>query len=291
MTRNLTSLKTLTLEGNQLTRNFLDDAAVSPSAFAALESVGELRLDGNRLRSVPRDLPTSVQVLGVSNNLIEEVTKETLSASLESLDLSHNHLALIPAGLPRSLQNLSILHNALSHIPAFSFRHLRPGLRSLRLSHNALGDAGVSHVAFVGTYRSLTELHLDHNGLTAVPRIVRQFKKLQDLRLDGNHIRTVKKWALCPPRNAGSSLSSLRLENNLLENNLRLPAGAFSCLPDPRGLVLLPQRSRAEGDILRRLKMKAEGGEEGGRGGAGVEEKEEEEEEEEIRKGKTSRRR
>ncbi|KAG7250260.1 hypothetical protein CRUP_015786, partial [Coryphaenoides rupestris] len=114
--------------------------------------------------------------------------------SLESLDLSHNHLALIPAGLPRSLQNLSILHNALSHIPAFSFRHLRPGLRSLRLSHNALGDAGVSHVAFVGTYRSLTELHLDHNGLTAVPRIVRQFKNLQDLRLDGNHIRS----SLCP---------------------------------------------------------------------------------------------
>jgi len=103
--------------------------------------------------------------------------------------LSHNHLALIPAGLPRSLQNLSVLHNALSHIPAFSFRHLRPGLRSLRLSHNALGDAGVSHVSFVGTYRSLAELHLDHNGLTAVPRIVRQFKTLQDLRLDGNHIR------------------------------------------------------------------------------------------------------
>ena len=77
----------------------------------------------------------------------------------------------------------------MAHIPAFSLRHLRPGLRTLRLSHNALGDRGVAHVSFVGAYRSLTELHLDDNGLTAVPLCVRQFKNLQALRLDGNHIR------------------------------------------------------------------------------------------------------
>ncbi|XP_059904406.1 extracellular matrix protein 2-like [Gadus macrocephalus] len=307
---NLTSLRRLILDGNQITRvpavlppslvelkmnrnalnalephsftglgnlvslelrdNSLDDSTVSPSAFEALESVQELYLDGNRLHSIPWGLPNTVQVLGLSNNLLEGVSTEALSGcmhlkkldlsrnqlrdeaiaskawikltALESLDLSFNHLGSIPENLPRSLLHLTIQHNTLRHIPGFSFRHLRPGLRTLRLSHNALGDKGVAHVSFVGAYRSLTELHLDDNGLTVVPLSIRQFKNLQALRLDGNHIRTVKRWALCPPRNAGSSLTSLHLENNLLRGD-RLPPRAFSCLPDPQGLVLQPQRA------------------------------------------------
>lgn len=91
--------------------------------------------------------------------------------------------------LPRPLRKLILQHNNISHIPSFTFRHLRPGLQSLHLSHNALGNDGMARVSFVGTYRSLGELLLDNNRLGEVPRCVRQFKNLQVLRLDNNQIR------------------------------------------------------------------------------------------------------
>lgn len=105
------------------------------------------------------------------------------------MDLSYNRLTSVLTNLPRPLRNLSLRHNNISRIPAFTFRHLRPGLQSLHLSHNALRSEGVDKSSFVGTYRSLEELSLDNNGLAAVPGCVRQFKNLQVLRLDNNHIR------------------------------------------------------------------------------------------------------
>lgn len=109
--------------------------------------------------------------------------------SLESLDLSYNQFTSVPMDLPRQLRKLILQHNNIHNIPAFAFRHLQPGLQSLQLSHNALNNEGVEHVSFVGTYRSLGELLLDNNVLEDVPGCVRQFKNLQVLRLDNNHVR------------------------------------------------------------------------------------------------------
>ena len=108
---------------------------------------------------------------------------------MEALDLSHNHFTSVPMYLPRPLRKLTLQHNNISHIPAFTFRHLRPGLQSLHLSHNALSNKGVVQFAFVGSYLSLSELLLDNNLLGEVPRCIRQFKNLQVLRLDNNQIR------------------------------------------------------------------------------------------------------
>lgn len=91
--------------------------------------------------------------------------------------------------LPRPLRSLTLQHNRISRIPAFVFRRLQPGLRSLNLSHNALRNEGIEQVSFVGTYRSLAELLLDNNQLWEVPVRVRQLKNLQVLRLDSNQIR------------------------------------------------------------------------------------------------------
>lgn len=53
--------------------------------------------------------------------------------------------------------------------------------------------------------------------------------------------RVLKKWGVCHPRNSGSTLASLHLENNLLEVE-RIPPDAFTCLSDAQGLVLYPQQ-------------------------------------------------
>ncbi|KAM7411805.1 hypothetical protein PAMA_021671 [Pampus argenteus] len=301
---NLTFLRRLNLDGNQLTRvptlppsleelkinnnklssftphcfkglmnllnlelgeNTLHEGNISPLAFRPLEKLLDLQLDNNHFRSLPQGLPPSLQELDMNGNLIEEVTEEALRGcvhlrvldlshnrlheqgiahrawsrlkALEAFDLSYNQFTSVPMNLPRSLRKLTLQHNNISHIPAFVFRHLRPGLQILRLSHNALSDAGIERVSFVGTYRSLGELLLDNNRLEEVPRSVRQFKNLQVLRLDNNQIRLVRQWGVCHPRNSGSTLTSVHLENNLLEVE-RIPPNAFSCLVDARGLVL-----------------------------------------------------
>lgn len=105
------------------------------------------------------------------------------------MDLSSNQFTSVPTNLPRRLRKLTLRHNNILHVPAFSFRHLRPGLQSLQLSHNLLSDGSADRASFVGTYRSMGELLLDNNRLEEVPPFIRQFKSLKMLRLDNNHIR------------------------------------------------------------------------------------------------------
>ncbi|XP_030277995.1 extracellular matrix protein 2 [Sparus aurata] len=260
----LTNLLNLELE-----ENLLHEGSVSPQAFRPLERLVELQLDKNHFRSIPLGLPPSLQDLEMNENLIEEATEEALRGcvhlrvldlshnllhehsigkqawtrlkSLEALDLSYNQFISMPLYLPRHLRKLTLQHNNISHIPSFVFRHVRPGLQTLQLSHNALSNEGLERFSFVGTYRSLHELLLDNNHLRDVPRCVRQFKNLKVLRLDNNQIRVLRKWGVCHPRNSGSTLASLRLENNLLEVE-RIPPDAFTCLSDAQGLVLYPQQ-------------------------------------------------
>lgn len=56
--------------------------------------------------------------------------------------------------------------------------------------------------------------------------------------------RTLRRWSICHPRNSGSTLAAVHLENNRLEAD-RIPADTFSCLIDAQGLVLYPQQGRS----------------------------------------------
>uniref|UniRef100_A0A3P9JRB3 Si:dkey-32e6.6 n=1 Tax=Oryzias latipes TaxID=8090 RepID=A0A3P9JRB3_ORYLA len=251
----------------ELQDNILHEGSVSPAAFSPLQGLLYLHLDRNHFSSIPRGLPASLQVLKIKKNQIYEVRGEPLRdcihlkeldlshnhiyeqaiasdawirlKSLEALDLSHNQLTSIPVNLPRPLRKLNLQHNRISQLPAYPFRHLKPGLQALHLSHNTLKDNGIGRRAFVGTYRSLKELLLDNNYLEEVPPCIRQFKNLQMLRLDNNKIRLMRPWGVCHPRNSGS-LASVHLENNLLEVET-LPPKAFSCVIDAKGLILYPQ--------------------------------------------------
>lgn len=56
--------------------------------------------------------------------------------------------------------------------------------------------------------------------------------------------RTLKRWGICHPSNAGFALAALHLENNHLQAE-KIPADAFSCLIDAQGLVLHPQQGQS----------------------------------------------
>ncbi|XP_029689044.1 extracellular matrix protein 2 [Takifugu rubripes] len=256
----------------ELVGNALHESTVSPLAFRPAEKLLSLHVDKNHFTSIPLGLPRSLQTLKMSGNMIDRVTEEALKGcshlklldlshnqlhdqsvpastwshlkSLEALDLSSNQFTSVPTNLPRRLRKLTLRHNDILHVPAFSFRHLRPGLQSLQLSHNHLSDGSAGRASFVGMYRSMSELLLDNNRLEEVPPFIRQFKSLKMLRLDNNHIRAVRRWGICHPRNSGSMLAAVHLENNRLQVD-RIPADTFSCLIDAQGLVLYPQQGQS----------------------------------------------
>uniref|UniRef100_A0A8C5XPU4 Podocan like 1 n=1 Tax=Microcebus murinus TaxID=30608 RepID=A0A8C5XPU4_MICMU len=168
----LSSLRTLNLHNNRISSEG--------------EAVATLSLSSNRLRYLPPSLP---------NNLISKVPRGALShqtqlrelylqhnqltdngldattfsklRSLEYLDLSHNQLATVPAGLPRTLAVLHLGRNRIRRVEAGRLRGAR-ALRYLLLQHNALGSAGLPAGA-LRPLRGLHTLHLYGNGLDRVP--------------------------------------------------------------------------------------------------------------------------
>ncbi|XP_059943475.1 extracellular matrix protein 2-like [Mesoplodon densirostris] len=267
--RGLGQLLTLEVEGNRL-----HDGNISPLAFQPLRSLLYLRLDRNRLRTIPPGLPASLQELHLGTNVIEEVTEGTLNRSrslsvlvlsnnrlqedrlaprawidlpkLEALDLSYNRLVHVPSFLPRGLRRLTLHHNRIERIPGYVFAHMKPGLEVLHLSHNSLHEDGIHGVSFLGLQASLAELLLDHNQLQAVPQGLLGLRALQVLHLSHNKIRHVPLNSICDTRVAqDSNLTSTHLENNLIDRR-RIPPTTFSCIRAYHSVVLQPQQGEGE---------------------------------------------
>ncbi|XP_059397519.1 extracellular matrix protein 2-like [Carassius carassius] len=263
--KGLSNLKVLELAGNILYRG-----SIEPFAFKPLKALKFLRLDKNRFSAIPADLPPSIEVLRLQDNQIVEVQDRLLDKcvhlkvldlshnllkensfypeawinlpKLETLDLSHNQMAVVPSDLPRALRKLSLQHNHIHYIPPYSLSHLRPGLQSLRLSHNLLEEHGVLGKSFRGVYQTLVELHLDNNRLERVPHNMCHFKNLKLLHLDHNRISSVPVKSICKFKGTEESpLSTVHLEYNYI-NVKKIPRAAFSCIQDSSGIILEPQR-------------------------------------------------
>ncbi|XP_036388810.1 extracellular matrix protein 2-like isoform X2 [Megalops cyprinoides] len=267
--KGLSRLLRLELEDNRL-----QEEGISSLAFRPLRKLLFLKLDDNKLRTIPIGLPLSLQELHLSENKLEAVQEGVLNQTtklkqldlshnrirddhivpralmqlqkLEVLDLSHNKLVRVPPLLPPTLRQLSLHWNQIDRVVGNVFGHLRPGLQVLRLSHNHLRDDGVTAFSFLGLYRSLVTLHLDHNQLQSIPPSLPRFKVLQLLRLDHNLIRYIPQNAFCNVRvNKDSPLVSLHLEDNIINHHL-IPATAFSCVRSPAGILLEPQSSKQQ---------------------------------------------
>uniref|UniRef100_A0A3B4D1N0 Uncharacterized protein n=1 Tax=Pygocentrus nattereri TaxID=42514 RepID=A0A3B4D1N0_PYGNA len=253
----------------ELTGNILYEGSVELWAFRPLKVLKHLKLDNNRFSSIPNGLPRSLEDLRMSHNQIVEVQDHVLNKSvhlrvldlshnllrensfypgawinlpkLEALDMSHNQLSVVPPYLPRVLRQLSLQHNHIRAIPHYTLSHLRPGLQSLRLSHNQLVEEGLLGKSFRGAYKTLVELLLDNNWLESLPENIRHFKHLQLLRLDHNRITSVPVKSVCKVRMTESSpLVALHLENNHI-NVKKIRRTALSCIRDRHGVILEPQ--------------------------------------------------
>ncbi|VFV38360.1 podocan-like protein 1-like [Lynx pardinus] len=243
----------------------LSNAGLPPDAFHGSEAVVILSLSSNRLSYLPPSLPPSLERLHLQNNLISKVPRGALSRQthlrelylqhnqltdsgldattfsklrhLEYLDLSHNRLASVPAGLPRTLAVLHLGRNRIRGVEAARLRGAR-GLRYLLLQHNQLGATGLPAGA-LRPLRGLHTLHLYGNGLDRVPLALP--RRLRALVLPHNHVTTLGARDL-----AGTpGLAELNLAYNRLVS-ARVHRRAFRPLRALRSLDLA-------GNLLTRL--------------------------------------
>ncbi|XP_041812089.1 extracellular matrix protein 2 isoform X2 [Chelmon rostratus] len=265
--QDLSSLVILELEGN-----LLSEGNVDPLAFAPLIQLSYLRLGRNHFRTVPQGLPMSLLELYLENNLIEEISETVFNQTqnlnvvslrhnrldetriapmawinhrnLESIDLSHNHLYLVPSYLPRSLVHLVLVGNNIERIPGYVFAHMDPGLEYLYLSYNKLDGEGIEPESFFGSYNSMVELCLDHNQLITVPSGINEMTNLHFLRLNNNKLRSIPDDGICDPNHSGdATLVALRLENNYIDPQKVSPT-AFSCVRSSSSVILKPQKTK-----------------------------------------------
>nr|KAF6481562.1 podocan like 1 [Molossus molossus] len=195
-----------------LHNNQLSNTGLPPDAFHGSEAVTTLSLSNNQLSYLPPSLPPSLERLHLQNNLISKVPRGALSRQthlrelhlqhnqltdsgldattfsklhrLEYLDLSHNQLAAVPAGLPRTLAVLHLGRNRIQQVEAARLRGAR-GLRYLLLQHNQLGAAGLPAGA-LRPLRGLHTLHIYGNGLEHVPLALP--RRLRSLVLPHNSV-------------------------------------------------------------------------------------------------------
>ncbi|XP_049895117.1 extracellular matrix protein 2 [Epinephelus moara] len=265
--QDLSSLVILELEGN-----LLSEGNVNPLAFAPLHQLSYLRLGRNHFRTIPQGLPPALLELYLENNLIEEISETVFNQThslniislrhnrldetriaplawinhrnLESIDLSHNDLYLVPSYLPRSLVHLVLVGNKIERIPGFVFAHMEPGLEYLYLSYNKLDGEAIEPESFFGTYQSMVELCLDHNQLVSVPSGINEMTNLHFLRLNDNKIRSISDEGICDPNYSGdSTLVAVRLENNYIDPQKVSPT-AFSCVRSSSSVVIKPQKTK-----------------------------------------------
>ncbi|OCT90905.1 hypothetical protein XELAEV_18019521mg [Xenopus laevis] len=161
------------------------------SAEKALEeavSTGVLSLSGRRMKGFPRsarnyDL-TDITRADLSKNRFSEMPSEMCQlVSLESLNLYHNCLRLVPPAIS-NLQVLTYLNISRNLLPSLPPSICRLPLTVLIASNNKLGSLPDE----IGTMTSLRQLDVSCNDLQTLPPHMGSLECLRDLNLRRNQL-------------------------------------------------------------------------------------------------------
>ncbi|XP_045145609.1 podocan-like protein 1 [Echinops telfairi] len=182
----LRGLQTLNLHNNLISS---EGEQPGPRAAPGFQHVGTAR--NNLIAKVPRGAlsrQTQLRELYLQHNRLTDsgldATTFSKLRSLEYLDLSHNQLVEVPAGLPRTLAVLHLGRNRIRRVEETRLQGAQ-GLRYLLLQHNQLGGTGLAPGA-LRPLRRLHTLHLYGNGLDRVPQALP--RRLRALVLPHNQV-------------------------------------------------------------------------------------------------------
>ncbi|XP_009880107.1 PREDICTED: reticulon-4 receptor-like 2 [Charadrius vociferus] len=157
--RNLSSLTTLSLEGNHI-------EAIGRDSLKDLETLYNLNLRKNRIWIIQNGAFTKLLRLGM-------------------LNLGHNFIADLPNQLFDGLIQLKTMHLEANRITAVdcTFRHLL-NLRNLYLNNNQISSISDSAFSYLN---KLHFLHLSKNNLSSLPiRLLAELPKLKYVFLSHN---------------------------------------------------------------------------------------------------------
>ncbi|XP_044077356.1 transforming growth factor beta activator LRRC32 isoform X2 [Siniperca chuatsi] len=124
------------------------------------------------LRSAPVNLPRGVQMLDLSRNQVQNLTRETLAyhTGFHHLNLHSNKIHFIQPGLFKDMTDLKVLDLSRNHLNVFSLSKINIGpltaVESLDLSSNGL-YTGMSDY-FLADSPSLANLSLNSNSITKI---------------------------------------------------------------------------------------------------------------------------
>ncbi|XP_029942528.1 transforming growth factor beta activator LRRC32 [Salarias fasciatus] len=204
------------------------------------------------LSAVPVPLPHGVQLLDLSRNRVQNLTRETLAfhTGLQHLDLHSNRIRFIQPGLFGTMSQLRVLDLSRNRLSVFAQSGQSVGalasVQSLDLSHNGL-FTGMSD-SFLADSPALQNLSLEGNSITRISRttfsgslalrrislrdnVVLEIEdgafdsldQLTDLDLSRNSISCITDFNLY-------SLERLNLSRNSVERFHSAPAGVFRLL-------------------------------------------------------------
>ncbi|XP_027024178.1 extracellular matrix protein 2 isoform X1 [Tachysurus fulvidraco] len=182
------------LQWLDLSKNKLDDTSLGLDVFRNLTKLRRLNLDGNNLTKIP-PLPPSLLELKINDNKLSGLTPHNFRglSQLLTLELEDNHFhdgnvspltfrplkkliylrlddndfRAIPSGLPSSLKELHLSDNRIEVVHA-GLLNKTVNLRVLNLSHNKIREDRIAPRAWIHL-RKLETLDLSHNKLVHVP--------------------------------------------------------------------------------------------------------------------------
>ncbi|KAM9204089.1 leucine-rich repeat and calponin homology domain-containing protein 1 [Mergus octosetaceus] len=171
-------------------------APLSRGLERALEEAahrGGLNLSGRKLKEFPRsaaalshDLSDTVRADLSKNRLTEVPTELCHFVSLETLNLYHNCIKVIPDAIVnlQMLTYLNLSRNQLSSLPACL---CGLPLKVLIASNNKLGSLPEE----IGQLKQLMELDVSCNEITALPQQIGQLKSLKELNVRRNYLEVL----------------------------------------------------------------------------------------------------
>lgn len=256
---NATEVRWINLANNRIQR-------IDKQVFNRLPSLLYLYIQRNQLKEVPAGLPVSLEQLRLAKNRItsipsgafnkmgnltlldlhhnqlsdSDLSKNTFRdlSNLVQLNLAHNVLKKMPAGVPNRLIQLFLDKNRIDVIPKDYFNGFSH-LAFLRLNYNQLSDKGVPKTVF--NISTLLDLQLAHNQLASVPMFN---SHLEHLHLNHNSIESINGTLLCPysltvepeDQNAMPRLRYLRLDGNHLSPPI--PMDVIMCFRHLHSIVI-----------------------------------------------------
>lgn len=214
----LISLRELLLQNNVISN-------LSQKTLHGLSKVKTLYIHGNKIVGIEKihfdGLRSSIQVLNISDNQIDEIKQDTFKDmyNLKILDLSNNDIHVIEnfSFDLLSLDHLLLQGNSLTHLWKTYFTGAKK-IINLDISYNKLTD--ISSDAFDSLLNSIRTLKLHNNQIKHIHvGMFRGMKYLQELNLANNQIINIDS-------NGFEDLQNLKVLN-LHKNQLDTVDGKF----------------------------------------------------------------